>query len=259
MAELSIATPAPHVELWTLLGEARRNTLTRALAFELAREIDRLAVPGETRAVVVTGEGERAFCAGADLKERRGMSPAEVRAFLDELRRLTRGLERSPTVFVAALAGPAFGGGTELALACDRRVAAEGATLALTEVSLGIIPGAGGTQRLARLIGPGRAKDLILTARRVPADEALSLGLVNRVVPNGKAVEAALALAAALAENAPVALAAAKAAIDGGLELPLDDGLDLERREYERTLATTDRLEGLAAFGEKRKPVYRGE
>ncbi len=258
MPELEVRTPSPHVELWTILGAARRNTLTRALVAAFRAELARVEAGGP-RAVVITGEGDQAFCAGADLKERRLMSAEDVRIFLDELRRLTLGMERQRAVFVAALEGPAFGGGTELALACDLRVASEAATFALTEVTLGIIPGAGGTQRLPRLVGPGRARDMILTGRRVGAAEALGWGLVDRVAPKGQAVEVAVGLAALAAANAPIAVGLAKTAIRDGLDATLEEGLGIERREYEKTLGTKDRLEGLAAFAEKRKPVYRGE
>ncbi len=187
------------------------------------------------------------------------MSVAEVLVWLDDLRKMTTSLERSRLPFIAALNGSAFGGGTELALACDLRVAADTSEIALTEVTLAIIPGAGGTQRLPRLIGLGIASELILTGRRVPAAEALRIGLINRVAPQGHAVAEALNLVEAMIGNGPVAMAAAKAALQLGTSLPIDAGLDLERRQYERTLSTTDRLEGLAAFREKRRPVYRGE
>ncbi|HUB08738.1 MAG TPA: enoyl-CoA hydratase-related protein, partial [Myxococcales bacterium] len=253
MAELDVASPSPHVELWTILGAPRRNTLTRALVSALGSELRRVE-GGEARAVVLTGEGEQAFCAGADLKERRLMSADEVRGFLGELRRLLLGMERQRAVFIAALEGSAFGGGTELALACDLRVASEAATLALTEVTLGIIPGGGGTQRLPRLVGPGRARDMILTGRRVSAHEGLGWGLVDRLAPKGQAVSTAVGLGALVAANAPIAVGLAKNAIRDGLEATLEEGLEIEHREYEKTLGTQDRLEGLAAFAEKRKP-----
>jgi len=254
VSELLVEGRGQGVELWTIKGAARRNTLTRALVAELQEAIGR----STSRAVVVTGEGDRAFCAGADLKERQGMTEPEVIAFLDQLRLVMSGLERSRTIFIAALNGSAYGGCTELALACDLRIASEGIEVALTEVTLAIVPGAGGTQRLTRLVGPGIAKDLILTGRRVPAAEALSLGLVQRLAASGGAVAESLGLAERIASNGPLAVAAAKAAIQGGLDLPLEKGLDIERREYLRTLSSQDRLEGLRAFQEKRPPVYRG-
>jgi len=171
------------------------------------------------------------------------------------LRRTFRGLERSDCVFIAHVNGAALGGGTELALACDLRTIAPTGSLGLTEVTLGIIPGAGGTQRLTRLLGVGRAKEIILTGRRIGPDEALALGLVSKV----GGLDDALALATRIAANAPIAVAAAKHAIDEGSTLDLDAGLTLERQQYERTLGTADRLEGLAAFAEKRPPAFRGK
>ena len=259
VAQLERTRPAAYVELWTIQGAARRNTLTRALVAELLAATAAVDRDPAVRAVVVTGEGDKAFCAGADLKERSGMSLEEVHAWLDSLRALMAGLEACRVPFVAALNGSAFGGGTELALACDLRVGAETAELALTEITLAIIPGAGGTQRLPRLVGLGVASELVLTGRRVGMAEAKLLGLVNRVVPAGQAVAEAVALAALIAHHGPIAVAAAKVALQQGNSLPLADGLTLERREYEKTLPTKDRLEGLAAFREKRQPVYRGE
>jgi enoyl-CoA hydratase/carnithine racemase len=186
------------------------------------------------------------------------MSEDDVRQFLERLRRTLRGMELSDAVFVAAINGVALGGGTELALACDLRVAAPHAELALTEVRLGIIPGGGGTQRLARLIGSGRAKDLILTGRRVGADEALSMGLVNRVTPAGGVIVAARELAQAISQNAPLALAAAKHAVDEGADLAIEPALRLELEKYELVLKSEDRLEGLRAFAEKRAPRFQG-
>ncbi len=210
------------------------------------------------RAILITGAGEKAFCAGADLKERRTMDPELVPVFVMNIRGLMDDVEAMPQPTIAVINGFAFGGGTELMLACDLRIATESARFGLTEVSLAIIPGAGGTQRLPRLIGKSRAKDLILTGRRLDAVEAGSMGLVNRVAEEGALREDALVLAGSIAANGPVAVRAAKAAIDGGLELSQKLGLELEAQCYSLTLPTLDRLEALAAFGEKRKPVFRG-
>ncbi len=247
------------VEVWTIEGEARRNTLSRAMVAWLRENLRRIETRRTLRCVVLTGAGEKAFCAGADLKERAGMSEEEVRAFLRSLRESLRAIEQAPTVFVAALNGVALGGGLELALACDLRIAAAHAEMGLPEVGLGIIPGAGGTQRLPRAIGLGRAKELILTGRRVGAAEALSLGLVSRVAPAGGLRAAALELAGQVARNAPISLRQAKRAVDGGFGLPLDEGLDLEHRMYQDCLGTRDRLEALRAFAEKRAPDFKGE
>ena len=210
------------------------------------------------RCVVITGAGERAFCAGADLKERKSMPLDLVPRFVLNIRRLMDDIEALPQPTIAAVNGFAFGGGTEVMLACDLRVAVESATFGLTETALAIIPGAGGTQRLPRLIGKSRAKDLILTARRIGAPEAYTMGLVNRVAAPGALEEVAREVAVAIASNGPVAVRAAKAAVDEGLEVSQREGLEIEARCYERTLSTGDRLEALAAFSEKRKPEFKG-
>jgi enoyl-CoA hydratase/carnithine racemase len=258
MAELAIERKGA-VEVWTILGEARRNSLTMALVRELGERIAAAAADRTLRAVVLTGQGGRAFCAGADLKERARMAPEEVHAFHGGLKGALLALERSPQVFVAALNGAALGGGLELALACDLRVAAEGAEMGLPEVSLGIIPGGGGTARLPRMIGVARAKDLILTGRRVGAAEALAMGLVARIAPATRLAAEALALAEQVARNAPVSLRQAKRAVDEGFHLPLEEALALENRLYQDCLASKDRLEALRAFAEKRAPVFTGE
>ncbi len=257
MAEFKVET-RDAVEVWTIDGEGRRNAISRAMLSELEALVTRASSGGAVRAVILTGAGDKAFCAGADLKERTTMGEAEVRAFLEALRRVMLALEDSPCVFIAAINGVALGGGTELALASDLRVAAPAAELGLTEVKLGIIPGGGGTQRLSRLVGPGRAKDLILTGRRLSAAEAFSFGIVNRLAPEGRLLETAAALAESIVINAPIAVGAAKHAIDRGLSLELGAALALEQRHYELTLTTEDRLEGLKAFAEKRPPKFRG-
>ncbi len=247
------------VEVWTIEGEARRNSITTALVSALNANLGRASGDRALRCVVVTGAGDKAFCAGADLKERARMSAEEVHAFHGGLRGALRGIEAAPQPVIAALNGAALGGGLELALACDLRVAADTAVVGLPEVSLGIIPGAGGTQRLARLVGVARAKDLVLTARRIGAAEALAMGLVSRVAPAARLLDEALALAEQVARNAPVSLRQAKRAIDGGFHLPLEEALDLENRMYQDCLGTKDRVEALRAFAEKRPPVFEGE
>jgi enoyl-CoA hydratase/carnithine racemase len=247
------------VEVWTFEGEPRRNSITMALVSALNAELARAGEDRALRCIVVTGAGDKAFCAGADLKERARMSAEEVHAFHVGLRGALRGIEAAPQPVIAALNGAALGGGLELALACDLRVAADTAVMGLPEVSLGIIPGAGGTQRLARLVGVARAKDLVLTARRIGAAEALTMGLVSRVAPAARLLDEALALAAQVARNAPVSLRQAKRAIDGGFHLPLEEALDLENRMYQDCLRTKDRVEALRAFAEKRPPVFEGE
>jgi enoyl-CoA hydratase/carnithine racemase len=257
MAEFKV-DKASAVETWTILGEQRRNAISRAMAAEFEQMVLRISASRECRVAVITGAGDKAFCAGADLKERGAMDEGEIRVFLDQLQRTFRALEKSHVVFIAAVNGAALGGGTELALACDLRVAAPNAELGLPEVRLGIIPGAGGTQRLARLIGSGRAKELILTGRKVDAQEAFGIGLVERLAPEGRLMETCHELAAAIASNGPLAVSEAKHAIDGGLSLPIDHGLRLERQHYEVVLCSQDRLEGLRAFAERRAPNFKG-
>lgn len=210
------------------------------------------------RGVVVTGAGAKAFCAGADLKERKGMTLAETRTFLGDLNAALDLLARLSLPTVAVMQGAAFGGGLELALACDFRLAAEGIEMGLTETRLGIIPGAGGTQRLARVIGLPRAKEMILTGKRCDARAAHGMGLVHAVAP----AEGLPALVAQwkkdLTAAAPLAVAQAKHALEAGFERALGEGLALERDAYERVLVSEDRNEGLAAFAEKRPPVWKG-
>jgi methylglutaconyl-CoA hydratase len=243
----------------TLNRPDRRNALDRAAVRELGRLGRELSADPGIRATVVTGAGERAFCAGADLKEREGMSEAEVRAMLDLYRTELAWLGSAPFPVVAALNGAALGGGLEVALACDLRTAAPNAVLGLPETSLGIIPGAGGTQRLPRLVGVPRALELVLLGRRLNAEEALAWGLVNHVAtPESALVDATLAWLAPVLDGAPVAMRAGLEAVRAATSLPLEAGLEAERRAYELCLTSEDRREALRAFAEKRPPVFRG-
>lgn len=247
------------VAVWTIDRADRANALSRPtlLAFgKLAREA---ATNPSIRAVVVTGAGDKAFCAGADLKERQGMSENDVRVQVGLYRSELGPLDRSPKPVVAAINGAALGGGLELALCCDLRVAAAHAVLGLPETSLGIIPGAGGTQRLPRVVGEARAKEMVLLARRLSANEALAWGLVNRVTPAGKnVVDDTVEWIAPIADGAPIAQGAALEAIDRSFDTTLELGLELERVSYDRTIVSDDRREALAAFAGKRKPVFKG-
>jgi enoyl-CoA hydratase/carnithine racemase len=245
------------LSILTINSPARRNALSRAVVDALRAHLRTLSdKPGGV--VVLTGAGPKAFCAGADLKERATMAPDEVETFVSSLRAMMDELSRLPQPTIAAIGGYALGGGCELALACDLRVMADGALIGLPETHLGIIPGAGGTQRLPRLIGPARAKELIFTGRRLSADEALDWGIVNRTAPADALMEAVEALAAPMLTAAPIAQAQAKRAIDGGLDGGLAEGLSIERACYAVTIPTEDRLEALAAFRDKRKPVFKG-
>jgi methylglutaconyl-CoA hydratase len=243
----------------TLDRPDRRNALDRPTLAELGRIGRELASDPGVSAVVLTGTGDQAFCAGADLKERAGMSDDEVRAMLGQYRTELAWLSSSPFPVVAALNGVALGGGLELALACDLRVAAAHVTLGLPETSLGIIPAAGGTQRLPRLVGLAKATELVLLGTRLTASESLALGIVNRVTPTGTSVlEDTLAWLAPVLDGPPIAMRAALQALRASVALPLAEGLAAERHAYEACLVSEDRKEALAAFAEKRKPVFRG-
>lgn len=243
----------------TIDNPAKRNALSRQFIEELDALTDELAGRREVRAVIITGAGDAAFCGGADLKERMGMAEADIGAYVDWQRSIIGKVATLPMPTLAAINGIAFGGGLELALACDIRLAAENAMLGLTEVGLGVIPGAGGTVRLARLVGLGLAKELILTARRLSAAEALELHIVNRVVPRAELLPAARAVAEQIARAAPLAVQMAKAAIDGAWGRGDAEGLAIEAESYHRLIPTRDRVEGLTAFLEKRPPDYKGE
>jgi enoyl-CoA hydratase/carnithine racemase len=234
------------------------NSFNFAMLRELRERVEALHWDRNARVVIITGAGDKAFCAGADLKERASLGEDQVRQFIFTIRNLFTFIEFMNKPVIAAVNGIALGGGTELALACDLRIASENATMGLTETRLAIIPGAGGTQRLPRLVGRGKAKELIFTGRRVDAKEALDLGLVNKVAPAGKLLDECLAMAAMICEAGPVAIGQAKYAINYGSEADLHTGLAIESNAYWVTIPTEDRLEGLAAFREKRKPVYKG-
>ncbi len=248
------------VVIWTIDREPRMNSLSRALLLAFGKLAREAVSNPSVRAIVLTGRGDKAFCAGADLKERQGMTENDIRVQVELYRSQLGPLDRSPKPVIAALNGVAFGGGLELALICDLRVAAAHVKVGLPETTLGIIPGAGGTQRLGRIVGEARAKEMILLGRRLDAAEALSWGLVNRVVPAGTdLLEDTLAFIEPIANGAPLAQAAALEAIDRSFDVGLELGLELEKVSYDKVLVSADRREALAAFAEKRKPVFKGE
>jgi enoyl-CoA hydratase/carnithine racemase len=234
------------------------NAIDNTLARELGAACEALAGDESVWAVIFRGAGERAFCAGADLKARLTLTPEQW----SEQRELFRGVfskvRAVPQPMIAAVHGFALGGGTELALMSDFVVAADDAVFGLTEVSLGIIPGGGGTQSLPRLIGRNRAKELIFTARRIKADEALGLGMINHVVPRSELLPKATSLAEEVLKNGPFAVRQAKWAIDRGADLAFEDGLQKEHEAYMRAIASEDRQEGISAFNQKRKPSFSG-
>ena len=247
------------VLLLTLNRPEVMNALNFPLLHALRERIDSVRFEREVRVLVIAGAGEKAFCSGADLKERAGLSPDKVKEYIFTIRNLFTAVEDLNKPVIAAVNGIALGGGTELALASDIRIASENATMGLTETRLAIIPGAGGTQRLPRLIGKGKAKELIFTGRRVPAAEALQIGLVNQVFPLERLLEECRKMAALICEGGPVAIEQAKYAINNGLETDLHTGLAIESNAYWVCIPTEDRTEALAAFREKRKPVFRGK
>ena len=245
------------VTLLSLNRPKQHNALSKALLETLAASVEECWHDSSVRVVMITGNGP-SFCAGADLKERAQMPEDQVSRFVSKIRSTFGMLQEIPKPVIALLNGGALGGGLEMALACDIRIAAEGATMGLTETSLGIIPGAGGTQRLPRVVGVAKVKELIFTARRVDAREAHSLGLVNMVVPKDQLLDAGWTMAQSIAKNGPIALAMAKESINRGSEVDIATGLAIEARCYDVIVPTEDRLEGLAAFKEKREPQYKG-
>jgi len=253
---LELEKRGEHVLLVRLNRPQVLNALNTQMGHDLLDLWTRLtAEPGASRCIVLTGSGERAFCAGADLKERDGMSQAVWQAQHELFERGFVALMELPLPVIAALNGHAFGGGLEIALCCDFIYAAAGARFALPEVRLGIMPGGGGTQNLARAVGERRAKELILSARQFTADEGVAWGAFNRVGTLSDALETAEAIAA----NAPLAVRQAKKSIHYGLQTDLLTGYRFEIEAYNRLVDTDDRREGVRAFNEKRKPAFRGK
>lgn len=244
-----------------LLNRAEKlNALSGEMVTDILNELSKLAplvASSELRVLLLTSASEKAFSAGADLLERISMPVNEVPEALDRLRLLMDGIEVFPVPTIAVLNGIAFGGGLELALACDMRVAAPSSQMGLSETRLAIIPGAGGTQRLARIVGLAKAKEWIYTAKKIGAAEALDCGLLNAIDQDPKAK--ALEMAAEIEKAGPIAVVSAKRAISGGWNLPLPQALDWERKCYLDLLHSEDRVEGLKAFSEKRPPSYKGK
>jgi len=247
----------------TLVIKLNRPKVMNSFNFEmlkaLKKEVKKIQFDPQVRVIIITGAGEKAFCAGADLKERVTLNETQVKEFIYTIRSLFSFIDNLGKPVIAGINGVALGGGTELSLACDLRIASENAVLGLTETRLAIIPGAGGTQRLPRLIGIGKAKELIFTGKRVSAQEAFDIGLVNKICPQDKLQDECLNMASEICKAGPIAIQQAKYAINQGIETDLNTGLAIESNAYWITIPTEDRLEGLAAFKEKRKPVYKGK
>ena len=245
--------------LVTINRPDKLNALNSAVLADLESLVRELSADATVRAVILTGAGEKAFVAGADIKELGALSPAEAvdRARLGQ--RVFGAIEASPKPFIAAINGFALGGGLELALACDIRVASETAKMGLPEVSLGLIPGYGGTQRLPRVIARGKALEMIMTGDPVDAKEAHRIGLVDRVAAPAALLDEARAVAASIAKRGPVAVSLAKRAVHTGVEQPMKDGLETEATLFGKVYESADSKEGTSAFLEKRKPNFTGK
>jgi len=247
-----------HVAVVTLSRPGALNAISGEVADGLAGALLAAAADPAAWVIVLAADGEKAFCVGADLKERNRLDDAGwlrnrvlMRGMFDSLRAL-------PQPTIASVFGFALGGGFELALSCDLIVASDDAVLGLPETRVGIVPGGGATQLLGRRIGAARAKELVFTGRRISATDALAWGLANRVVPRAELSAATMALAAEICANSPVGVREAKAAIDRGSEVPVQQGIELEDLAWRRAVASEDRREGIAAFNEKRDPEWRG-
>ena len=256
---LAVASPEPHVLLVTL----NRPEVANALNTQMGADLRDLWVgltrdAGDTHCVVLTGSGSKIFCAGGDLKERNGMTVETWQKQHEIFEEAYWTLMELPVPVIAAVNGHAYAGGLEMALACDFVYAVPAARFALTEVTIGIMPGAGGTQNLPRAVGERRAKEIILTGRPFTAAEALDWGVLNRVVEAEQLLPAALETAKTIAGNAPLSVRQAKKSIHLGLQTDLRTGLRIEVEAYNRLIGTEDRIEGIRSFNEKRKPQFRG-
>lgn len=258
MVEQVLLDVSNHVAIITMNRADSLNAFNYETLQQLQSRVEEIRVNPDVNAVVFIGAGDKAFSVGADLKERKTLTDEQVKRNLYQINDCFNAIDQLPQPTIAAINGFAFGGGMELALACDFRIAARDALMGLTETSLAIIPGAGGTQRLPRIVGQAKALELILTARRFSAEEGFSFGLITKVVDKSNVLTESKAFAAGLLANGPIALKQAKYAIKNGMNVDLHTGLQIERKAYEVTLPTEDRLEALQAFAEKRKPVFRG-
>jgi len=234
------------------------NALNAALLEELSKAVDEIALDDNIRVLVLTGAGDKAFVAGADINELAKLNALQGKIFAGRGQAILNKIVALPIPVIAAVNGYALGGGTEMALVCDFIYAAESASLGLPEITLGLIPGFGGTQRLARLIGPNLAKELIYTGKIIPADQALSLGIVNQVFPADSLMEKVMATARKMSTKGRVSLRAAKEAVNNGLDLDLATGLKIEQDGFALCMASEDAKEGTEAFLAKRKPAFKG-
>lgn len=251
----------PHADVLqvTMNRPAAMNAMNTQMGLDMLDLFGTLgAHPDTCRAVVLTGAGDRAFCAGGDLKQRHGMTDAEWQAQHHVFERKVAAMIACPVPVIAAVNGAAYGGGCEMALACDFIYAARGIRFALPEVTIGIMPGAGGTQTLPRAVGERRAKELLLSGRPWSAEDAECWGMVNRLCEPHALLEEAVATAVAIAGNAPISIRQAKRSMHHGLSMSLEDGMLFEIEAYNRMVPTEDRREGVLSFNQKRKPVFVG-
>ena len=256
---LLITDPAPRVRLVMMNRPDSANALNTQMGRDLIEYFEDFALnSGDCRCIVLTGAGTRTFCAGGDLRERNGMSNEAWERQHLIFERMMRALLACPVPLIGAINGAAFGGGSEIALACDFLYAADTARFAFPEVSLGIMPGCGGTQLLPRAVGERRAKELILTSRPFTADQAEQWGMVNHVLPAVQLMDRSLEAASAIAATAPLSAMQAKRSIHHGLQMSLPEGLAFEIEAYNRLVPTEDRKEGILAFNEKRLPIFHG-
>ncbi|HEU0218510.1 MAG TPA: enoyl-CoA hydratase-related protein [Stellaceae bacterium] len=256
---INVADQGGGLTILTLNRPQIANAMNTQMGRDLLAFFDGVnADPLQHRCIVITGAGDKAFCAGGDLKERQGMSDETWQAQHLLFERMIRAFIGCPVPVIGAINGAAYAGGCELALCCDFIYASEIARFALTEVSLGIMPGAGGTQNLPRAVGERRAKEIILSAHPFSAKDAYDWGMVNRLCAPDKLMDEVLETARRIADNAPISVRQAKHAIHYGLQMDLASGMMLEIETYNRMVPTEDRREGIASFNEKRKPVFRG-
>jgi enoyl-CoA hydratase len=258
-ATIAVDRPLERVLRATLDRPDAANAMNTRMGLDLVHLFESFALDAQdVRCIVVTGRGDKVFCAGADLKERKGMSDEAWQAQHAIFERAIRAIIGCPVPIIVAVNGAAYAGGCEIAAACDFIYAADHARFAQTEVTLGIIPGAGGTQNLARAMGERRAKEIILTGRPFTAQQGYEWGLINRVLPLSALMADALETATFIAENAPIAVRQAKQSISRGLSMSIWDGLAYEIEAYNRTIPTEDRREGVLAYNEKRRPRFKG-
>jgi enoyl-CoA hydratase len=257
---LALEQPAEHVLIVRFNRPEVRNAISTQVGLDMLDVFSRLvADPGDHRCVILTGAGDKAFCAGGDLKERHGMTDAQWLAQHAIFERMTLAVMDCPIPTIAAVNGAAFGGGCELTLSCDFAYASTAARFALTEITLGIMPGAGGTQNLPRAVGSRRAKEIILTGKPFSAQDALEWGVVNKVCEPDRLMAETLATAEVIAGNAPIAVRQAKRSMHFGMQMDLRSALFFEIDAYNKMVGTEDRHEGVRAFNEKRKPKFRGK